>query len=217
MAILVELDVPIKSLEIGQATESVPESHIELEQVVPIGDGIIPYFWATTADFDMFESSVRAHETVDRLELVAAIEDRRLYRVYWETMGGFVSALSASDATVLEGYGSNPWSFQLLFPTRAHATKFRERCMDEDISFDVRRISELTNRVAESAFNLTDEQHEALRLAIGRGYYSIPREVTLAELAADVGISQQAMSERLRRGTAKVLVQIIEDGSRFTH
>lgn len=217
MAVFVELDVPMADLEIGQATGSIPESHIELEQIVPIGDGIIPYFWATAADFDAFESSVRDHETVDRLELVADVEDRRLYRVYWETMGGFVSALSESDATILEGHGSDPWSFQLLFPTRAHATQFRERCAEERITFDVRRISELSDRVSNPAFNLTDEQHEALRLAIGRGYYSIPREVTLAELAGEVGISQQAMSERLRRGTAKVLVQVIEDDSRFTH
>lgn len=137
--------------------------------------------------------------------------------MYWETRGGFVSALSASDATVLEGHGSDPWSVQLLFPARAHATQFRERCAEEGISFDVRRISELTDRVSESAFNLTDEQHEALHLAIGRGYSSIPREVTLAELADEVGISQQAMSERLRRGTAKVLVDAVKDDSQFTH
>jgi predicted DNA binding protein len=211
MAVFVELTVPVESLEIGQATATVPESHIELEQIVPIGDGIIPYFWATVEDFDSFEVSVSEYESVDRLEHVATVDNRRLYRVYWDETGEFVDALAESNATVLEGHGSDPWTFRLLFPTREHVTTFREQCAAENIPFDVRRISELSDDVAEPQFGLTGQQYEALRLAVERGYYSIPRETTLADLAQEVGISQQAMSERLRRGTAKVLVNAIQN------
>jgi predicted DNA binding protein len=213
MAVFVELTIPMESLEIGQATATIPESHIELEQIVPIGDGVVPYFWATVEDFDSFEASVREYELVDRLEHVATVDNRRLYRVYWAETGKFVDALTASDATVLEGHGSDPWTFRLLFPTREQVTIFREQCSAKDIPFDVRHVSELSDEVAEPQFGLTEQQHEALRLAVERGYYSIPRETTLADLAEEVGISQQAMSERLRRGTAKVLVNAIRTGS----
>jgi predicted DNA binding protein len=36
-------------------------------------------------------------------------------------------------------------------------------------------------------------------LAVRRGYYDIPRRTSMGELAAELGISDQAVSERLRR------------------
>lgn len=210
MATLLELEVPMESFEIGKATGLVPDTHIELEQIVPLEDGVIPYFWAEAPDFELFENSVREFQTVDRLELVAAADDRRLYRIYWKEKGGFVRALSQSNATVLEGSGSDPWTFRLLFPSRSHVSEFRDECSKAGIPFDVVRVSQLDHQLSGTTYNLTEEQHEALRLAIKRGYYSIPRQVTLAELAGKVGISQQAMSERLRRGTAKVLKSTID-------
>jgi hypothetical protein len=217
MAVLVELDVAASSLDIGQATTTPTESHISLEQIVPTGNGAIPYFWAESVDFEAFETTVRGHDAVDELEVVTVVDGRRLYRVYWNNLGDFVDALTESDATILEGHGSDPWTFRLLFPTRPHVTAFRESCSEAGIPFEVRHVSEFSSDVSTPTFNLTDEQYEALQLAVSRGYYSIPREVTLAELAADVGISQQAMSERLRRGTAKVLVHLVDDDFRLNH
>lgn len=47
---------------------------------------------------------------------------------------------------------------------------------------------------------MTDDQREALEAALQKGYYAIPSEATMAEIASDLDISQQALSERLRRG-----------------
>lgn len=213
MAVFVELDVYTSILAVGEATRTPTETHVDLEELVPTENGCIPYFWAETTDFESFEAAVRSHETVDELERVTDVDGRRLYRVYWGDRGAFLGVLTESDATVLAGRGVDPWTFRLLFLTRSHVTRFRERCSAASISFDVRRVSELAAEVRQPAFDLTDQQDEALRLAVRRGYYSIPREVTLADLAAEVGISQQAMSERLRRGTAKVLVRVVETDS----
>jgi len=46
---------------------------------------------------------------------------------------------------------------------------------------------------------LSEPQREALTLAVRRGYYDIPRGCTTAELADELGISDQAVTERLRR------------------
>lgn len=45
---------------------------------------------------------------------------------------------------------------------------------------------------------LTDPQFEALTLAVEMGYYDIPRGYTTKELAEKLGISDQAVTERLR-------------------
>ncbi|WP_217493319.1 helix-turn-helix domain-containing protein [Haladaptatus sp. W1] len=58
-------------------------------------------------------------------------------------------------------------------------------------------------------FGLTQEQREALVLALNRGYFSTPSEITLDELANQLGITSQAVSNRVRLGTEKVLRSVL--------
>jgi hypothetical protein len=58
-------------------------------------------------------------------------------------------------------------------------------------------------------FGLTDSQHRVLELASRRGYFEVPRDVTLKELADEVGVSHQALSEQIRRGTGALVEDTI--------
>jgi len=58
---------------------------------------------------------------------------------------------------------------------------------------------------------LTDKQEEALRAALSEGYYDVPRSADLETLTGILGIRRQAVSERLRRGTASLLQATLED------
>jgi predicted DNA binding protein len=42
-------------------------------------------------------------------------------------------------------------------------------------------------------------------MAVERGYFDVPRKTTLEELADELDISRQALSEHVRRGTEKIL------------
>ncbi len=53
--------------------------------------------------------------------------------------------------------------------------------------------------------DLTMTQTRTLLDALERGYYQVPRQTTLVELADMYGVSDQAVSERLRRATAKLI------------
>jgi len=57
-------------------------------------------------------------------------------------------------------------------------------------------------------WDLTPRQEETLRAALEAGYFSVPRDVTAGELAAQMGISKSALLERLRRGQAGLLSQV---------
>jgi predicted DNA binding protein len=46
-------------------------------------------------------------------------------------------------------------------------------------------------------------------LAYDRGYFNSPRDVTMAELGEELGVSQQAIASRLRRGIRQVLGQTL--------
>ena len=52
---------------------------------------------------------------------------------------------------------------------------------------------------------LTDKQQEALLLAVRRGYYAQPLEVTLSELAAELNVGKSAVSHRLQAAESKVI------------
>lgn len=58
--------------------------------------------------------------------------------------------------------------------------------------------------------DLSPRQREALFVAQASGYYRIPREVTTAEIAAEMGIERRTLEEHLRRAENK-LVAAVDD------
>ena len=52
--------------------------------------------------------------------------------------------------------------------------------------------------------NVTPKQAEALRMANERGWFEVPRDATLGEIADELGISTQAASDRMRRGMRNI-------------
>jgi hypothetical protein len=58
--------------------------------------------------------------------------------------------------------------------------------------------------------SLTGAQREAIRVAADRGYFKVPREVSLKEIAEQLGVSEQAVSQRLRRGLGNLVAGSVE-------
>ena len=52
---------------------------------------------------------------------------------------------------------------------------------------------------------LTDRQRECLTVAFREGYFQVPRECTLEDVADAIGVDKSTASETLRRGSARVL------------
>jgi Predicted DNA binding protein len=58
---------------------------------------------------------------------------------------------------------------------------------------------------------LTDTQREALVLAYERGYFNSPRESSLEAIGEELGITQQSLSSRLRRGHRRLIENTLID------
>ncbi len=68
---------------------------------------------------------------------------------------------------------------------------------------------ELADRVEQvDLSSLTEKQRQAAHMAIERGYYKRPRETSLQEMAGDLDISQQALSQRLGAVEEKLIGQL---------
>ncbi len=71
-------------------------------------------------------------------------------------------------------------------------------------------------------YGVTQAQRETLMRAVQGGYYSIPRRMSTQDLADDLGISDQAVTERLRRAivalTENTLIAMEEElAEEFEH
>jgi predicted DNA binding protein len=130
-----------------------------------------------------------------------AFDDRVLYAVEWAAeTDPVLGAVRGVDAYLLNATGSGEsWEFELRFPDRGAMSEFQRRCRDRGVGFEVLRVYNPRKPDAGPWFGLTEPQREALVLAVERGYYDIPRDCTTVELAEELGISDQAVTERLRR------------------
>ncbi|CCQ32242.1 bacterio-opsin activator HTH domain protein [Halorhabdus tiamatea SARL4B] len=54
-------------------------------------------------------------------------------------------------------------------------------------------------------YGLTAQQHNALAVAYDEGYFEIPREATLEDLADELDTTTSALSELLRRGQRRLV------------
>lgn len=75
-----------------------------------------------------------------------------------------------------------------------------------DVRFDFDNIGDASSWRTEfvSRLDIPDEQRTALELAVERGYYETPREVTLDELAETLDWPRSTLSYRLRRAEARL-------------
>lgn len=213
MAVVSVFAVDAGEFTLGQVLTADLDVEVRVEAVVPTSGQLVPFVWVDGTDVDVFDERVGACERVESVSELDRIDGRTLYRIEWdERSGRLVDALEANRATVLDARGGDRWTFRLRFPTHAALSAFHERCERDGIGLSLVRIGSLEDESLGRP-GLTAEQRQALELATERGYFSVPREVTLSELADELGISTQAASERVRRGTDAVLRSTL-DGSR---
>ncbi len=134
-------------------------------------------------------------------------DDGTVYRLAWnDDRPELLRSISAMDGTVLSAVAvGDTASLELRFPDDVSASRFYAAHDDRVNPISIRRSSHETGAEVSSGTVLTDKQREALRGALDAGYFEIPRRVHLAELADEFGITDNAMSERLRRGTATLV------------
>jgi predicted DNA binding protein len=65
--------------------------------------------------------------------------------------------------------------------------------------------SDKQNGKIDSVFNLTDQEAFTVYMAYQNGYFNIPREKYLSELAEITGLSKSALEEYMRKATGKIM------------
>lgn len=212
MSVIVELSVPGEDFGLGQVLEVVTGITIELENMVPMGETAVPFFWVHNSHRETFVANLADQELINEVSEIDALNGKTLYALKWngETDKLF-QGIQQRGAQVLSATGTpREWEFELRFPDHESLSKFQRYCNREKISLDIARIYNPTRPDSGPWFGLTPVQRETLLLAIERGYYAIPRQCTTLDLAEELGVSDQAITERLRRAIVTLVSNTVK-------
>lgn len=200
-SIIVELQVPGEEFTLGRILDSLDQGHIAFETTVPTGEGSVPLFWVYNGDTDRFEASVKDHAMVEGLRRLDEFQDRTLYALDWHADTDILlTTIRAHDAHLLAASRTDTlWTLELRFPNHEALSEFQTDADANDLSLSVHRLYNPIRPDAKASYGLTDPQREALEFAVTSGHYAVPRETSTIELAEELGISDQSVSERLRR------------------
>jgi hypothetical protein len=206
MSTIAVVDIDTEEFALGQSLPSVPDLEFEVVRVAAHDDSrLVPYVRVQSNDpasFEDLDDLIEEDPSVAEARLLDDLGNERLYRMEW-IQGIVVTAhiLLDEGGTILRMHGQEDyWRLRVLLPEREALSRTDEFCRDKDLSFEIRNIYELSESVGSAEYGLTESQFEVLVTAAELGYFDVPRRVTMGELADHIGISQQAASERLRRG-----------------
>lgn len=80
---------------------------------------------------------------------------------------------------------------------------------EKEIPFSLNRLYQPTEPMAGGQYGLSPKQRTALITALERGYFEVPREVSMDELADELDITQQSLSKRLRRAHRNMITNVL--------
>ncbi|WP_368411811.1 helix-turn-helix domain-containing protein [Haladaptatus halobius] len=184
--------------------ERIPEVEFEVERVVAHETGkVMPYIWATAdpEHADDLRAALEDDPTTGGVELLVEADGEWLYRMEWVGQTQFVVHILVDEkGTIVGATGKEgEWRLQIMFPDRDSLGETYDFCEVNDIPIEIEQIYRMDQSPRRGQYSLTEEQYETLVAAFERGYYDIPRGISGDQLSDELGISHQALSERLRR------------------
>jgi DNA-binding CsgD family transcriptional regulator len=162
-------------------------------------------------------SGLEAAESIQEFD-VRLVNDRSFYVYVRENAQGFASRLRAllTDTELLVvppvEYGTDG---EMLFEIAGEQDALQRLVADlpDHLSVSVNRLGEYDAYRDSHVTALTRRQEEVLEVARELGYYEVPRQASVREIADELGCSKSTVANHLRKAEAR-LVALYEDRSK---
>ncbi|WP_222914351.1 helix-turn-helix domain-containing protein [Natrinema sp. SYSU A 869] len=165
-------------------------------------------------DLEELEETLNRDHTVTKYERIDSNNGTNIYQIQHTDTAKLISpAVTQVNGFLLQSETKDKgWLIQAQLLSRDALNSVWEYARENDINFRLLELYEKRKGGSDSSFGLTEEQQKALEIAYEKGYFSEPREMSLEDVANEVGISSTAMSGRLRRGMRNLLSStLVED------
>lgn len=206
MATSVRFAFPAAEIALADTFERLPEVRVSLEQSVASADDAPHCLWITGPEKRTLRQALEDDASVRAFELLADEDDRWLFAIdFWPTVQLLRSILLCQGGAIRNFVGRDgQWVITCRYTAHESLGAVSDMLDDRSFEYDVRSVHNDSETASEGS-TLTEAQSAALECACQNGYFEVPRQATLEELADDLGISHQALSERIRRGMATCL------------
>ncbi|NHN42691.1 DNA-binding protein [Halorubellus sp. JP-L1] len=213
MGTIVDATMPADQFALADTFAQLPDVECETVQLVANDDdSVAPFVWLSASDMDDVHEALEADSSTRDVERLLEKEDRSLYHVTWQArIRIVVYLLGVEDGTLLDARGENGrWELRILFPSHDSVSATYDICQQHGVDLTIHRVKGVVESIDRTGKELTDKQYEALAAGIESDYYHVPRGRSLEELANELDISHQALSERLRRGHRTLIQQTLK-------
>ena len=197
MTSIADIEIPADGTGTGELFEAVPSLTCEMERVIASsGHGL----WLSGPSQDEIETALDEASAIGEYSLINSDDDRWLYDIEFDpdAVDVFELVLEENGTVLSASASSGTWLLSIRFTDRESVSSLYDRFEDQGVSPTIVRLFDLAEET-HTQCGLTARQYETLVAAIDHGYFEIPREVSMQELSEELGISHQALSERLRR------------------
>ncbi|MBX0287973.1 helix-turn-helix domain-containing protein [Halomicroarcula sp. F28] len=211
MAIEASFTVEHTDFPLRAVFEQLTDVTIELDRIVPTGEAVIPYFWISADDTDKLTTDLSADLGINQIKVIDKVEKQMFVRIDWNlTHESILTAIVSTGITLLSGIGKEKqWTFEVRASEQQELSDFQRYCQDHDIPIELTELHAISSLKSDREYDLTEGQRKALVLAYSDGYFDSPREATQADLAAELGITRQAVSSRLQRGMRRLVASTL--------
>lgn len=208
--------VPNNSCGLGEPMFPDGADGASIDQFVVVGGSVAARVRMPMPDADAVAAHLGAHTPWRVDGRFDGVEGETLLTLSLDTAEQFLSELGSGALTVLNVvHDSGEWTFELLFSDYAAVSAFYQNCQDAGLDVTPQTVHDPEESVSNANYGLTPGQRETLLVAFDAGYFDIPRGTDLNALGAEFGVSDSAVSQRLRRGIRSVLERTLWDSERL--
>ncbi|WP_459193875.1 helix-turn-helix domain-containing protein [Halosimplex sp. J119] len=203
MSVLGKFSVPASSFTLESALAATPDIAVDADRNATHGpDQVLPFLWATGGDFEAFHDALEADPEVESVSIAERTDNAVLYRLRWaDPFKELVHEMVDHHAAIVEAAAQrDTWTLRLRFGEEEMVSAFQDHFDETGRHFEVRSLWHPSGP-RQREFDLTSGQYEALATAVREGYFDVPREASATELGDEMGISANAASQRIRRGS----------------
>ncbi len=209
MTTIADLNVHATDTVMGSVFEEVPAVTCDVEQAIA-SEGY--RLWFTGTERDAIDAALEGAPSVSAYSAVLCGDGRWLYDLeFTEGAVNVFEVAADGQGTVLGASAADGrWNVRIRFSDREDVSRVYDRLVEQDVTVDIVRLTDLTEQ-SSPEHGLTPKQYETLIAAHEHGYFTIPRETSMQELADELGVSHQALSERLRRAYRTLVTTELDD------
>ncbi|GAB3673008.1 helix-turn-helix domain-containing protein [Halopiger thermotolerans] len=201
--LLAAFRIELDALALTDTFDQLPDLRFEAQRVAAHSTKwTMPCMWASNVDFDQLDTALADEPTVDTIVDATEFGDEKFYQLEWSAdIEAKINAYVDSEASILHAEATaDGWEIRIRFGTRDQFDAFRDVLAEAEYDYTLLELSR-PDDPRHMGGKLTPAQRNALRRAKELGYYKVPREISTRELADELEMSHQNLSELLRRAT----------------